>query len=307
MSLARANFGLPKPEPGSINIIAYHRVVNDIEKAERESIYGIVISADSFRRHCELLKKSFDVVSLRTATHFLESTRTVARPLTVITFDDGYLDFYEVAFPILNDLGLPATVFLPTAHIGTDKPLAHDRIYWLLKTGLAHPQTIINVLREARITKIAENEVSRQNLLGLTNELVYLPHKIRDDLISRLEKALGPDACQYPAEYRLLNWEQIREMERKGISFGSHTSNHVVLPLENKETIQDELASSKAVMEAELGKRINTFAYPNGEFSDEIRLAALAAGYDSAVTTENRLNLPGSDRLKLGRTSLCES
>ncbi len=305
-SVARARIGLPNPAPGSVNIMAYHRVVNDISKAEREAIYGIVISADTFRHHCELLKRSFDVVSLGTAMHFLESKRRVARPLAVITFDDGYLDFYEVAFPILNELGLPATVFLPTAQIGQDKPLAHDRIYWLLDQSLDRPQTIIDVLRQSGISKVADREVNRGNLLGLTNALVYLPHAIREDIIIRLENEIGPRFREYPIEYRLLDWDMVREMDRKGITFGSHTANHVVLPLETGDVISHEINSSKKLLEQQLGNKVYSFAYPNGEYTDEIRRVTEAAGFTVAVTTENRVNLSGSDRFALGRTSLCE-
>ena len=69
-SLTNVRGGFPSVTPGSVNIIAYHRVVADIAKAEREAIYGLVVSAATFRRHCELLHRTYDVVSLETALHF---------------------------------------------------------------------------------------------------------------------------------------------------------------------------------------------------------------------------------------------
>jgi peptidoglycan/xylan/chitin deacetylase (PgdA/CDA1 family) len=305
-SIAKAKLGLPRSIPGSVNIIAYHRVVRDIEKAERDAIYGIVISSDTFRHHCEMLKRSFDVVSLGTAMHFLEPGVSPARPLAVITFDDGYLDFHDEAFPILNELGLPATVFLPTNLIGKDSPLAHDRIYWLLRWGLSEPEKVFTALCNAGISTISRYEVSRSNLLALTNTLVYLPHSTRETVIDHLEDALGSKARKYPSEYRLLDWERVREMDRKGITFGAHTANHVVLPLENKKVAEDEITSSKAVLEQQLGKRVISFAYPNGEFTPSLLQTTGEAGFKVAVTTENRTNLPGGDLLRLGRTSLCE-
>ncbi|MEO7658758.1 MAG: polysaccharide deacetylase family protein, partial [Pyrinomonadaceae bacterium] len=145
-SIAKTGIGYPRTAPGTVNIIAYHRVVADIAKAERDAIYGIVVSTDTFRHHCEMLRDAFDVVSLETAMHFMDDRRTVARPMAVLTFDDGYLDFYEQAFPVLNELGLPATVFLPTDYIGGDKPLAHDRIYWLLKIALENSIDLTDAL-----------------------------------------------------------------------------------------------------------------------------------------------------------------
>ena len=295
----------PRAARGSVNIFAYHRVVKDIQKAEKEAIYGIVISASTFRRHCEALKQKYDVVSLDTATHFLVAKRQVARPLAVITFDDGYLDFHDVAFPILNEFALPATVFLPTAHIGEDKPLAHDRIFWLLRQALKQPKILKECLQNEPIN-FADKNINIRNLLKLTDSLVYLPHSRREAVIARLEDALMPQNVNYPAEYKLLDWDMVRFMERKGISFGSHTRNHVVLPLETDEIIHDEISSSRLEIEQQLGKRVWSFAYPNGEYNESIRQATAKAGFKTAVTTENRINAVGADTLTLGRTSLCE-
>jgi glycosyltransferase involved in cell wall biosynthesis/peptidoglycan/xylan/chitin deacetylase (PgdA/CDA1 family) len=306
-SIVPARIGSLRVGPGAINIIAYHRVVADITKAERESIYGTVISAATFRRHCEALKRAFDVVSLETAMHFLDERRKVARPLAVLTFDDGYLDFYEQAFPILNELGLPATVFLPTACIGESKPLAHDRIFWLLKQAGEKSVSVTDALRSAGVsTDTIDLSDCRGNLLKQTDKLVYLPHEIREKAITALEAALGDDRKDYPAEYRLLDWDMVREMSKKGINFGGHTSNHVVLPLESSDVIKNELETSKAVLEAQLGKKAASFAYPNGEYSPAIRQMTADAGYTVAVTTKKRVNRPGADLLALGRTSLCE-
>jgi peptidoglycan/xylan/chitin deacetylase (PgdA/CDA1 family) len=301
-----ARIGVSRAGAGSVNIIAYHRVVADIERAEREAIYGIVISAATFRRQCEMLRKAFDVVSLETAMHFLDDKRRVARPMAVITFDDGYADFYDEAFPVLNDLGLPATVFLPTGCIGREIPLAHDRIFWLVKQTLERSVPLAPALARAEAPKIVAKAINSLDLLKITDALVYLPAILREKLIGELEKELGSDSSEYPGEYGLLDWERVREMSRKGINFGSHTANHVVLPLEDVQTIRTEIFSSKAELEHQLGKKATTFAYPNGEYTPLIRDLTAEAGYRVAVTTENKINRAGADLLRLGRTSLCE-
>ncbi|MEQ1921585.1 MAG: glycosyltransferase [Pyrinomonadaceae bacterium] len=306
VSLAPARVRPLRAGSGAINIIAYHRVVADIAKAERESIYGTVISAETFRRHCVELKRAYDVVSLETAMHFLDERRRVARPLAVLTFDDGYLDFYEQAFPILSELNLPATVFLPTACIGETKPLAHDRIFWLLKHAAERSISVADALHGVGVDNVATPTNKRGDLLKQTDKLVYLPYETREKAIKVLEDALGDCREDYPAEYRLLDWEMVREMSNKGISFGAHTSNHVVLPLESQDVIKSEIESSKALLEAQLGKKAVSFAYPNGEYDAAIKQITANAGYTVAVTTETRVNHPGADPLALGRTSLCE-
>ncbi|HEX8397292.1 MAG TPA: polysaccharide deacetylase family protein [Pyrinomonadaceae bacterium] len=307
-SVANTKAGFASSAPGSVNVIAYHRVVADIAKAEREAIYGLVVSAATFRRHCELLHQKFDVVSLETAMHFLHEERKVRRPLAVITFDDGYLDFYEQAFPILNEFGLPATVFLPTDCIGKDKPLAHDRIYWLVKQAIEKSISVTNPLMRAGVgseSPAAEFAGSR-NLLKLTDSIVYLPNNLREKVITELEKELGDKFEDYPREYQLLDWEMVREMTRKGINFGAHTANHVVLPLEDEAALENEIVGCKKELERQLGKKVVSFAYPNGEYNARIRQLIAQAGYGVAVTTEKRINQPGADLFTLGRISLCE-
>ncbi len=303
-SLARAGTGFPRSSAGSVNIFAYHRVVADVAKAERDAIYGIVISTSTFRRHCELLQRSFDVVSLETAMHFLEEKRQTPRPLAVITFDDGYLDFYQEAFPVLNDLGLPATVFVPTGYIGQSKPLAHDRIYWLLKQAQEKAVPICDALQRAGITDGFKRNTA--NLLKLTDLIVYLPNDLREKAIIELECELGDKFEDYPPEYQLLSWEMVREMAEKGIDFAAHTVNHVILPLEDDSVINNEIAASKADLETHLGKKVISFAYPNGEYNGAIRNQVALSGYKIAVTTEKKNNSAGADQLALGRVSLCE-
>ena len=305
-SIAKARVGFPPMASGSVNILAYHRVVADIAKAENESYYGLVVSSETFRKHCEMLHKAYDVVSLETAMYFLSGERKVKRPLAVITFDDGYLDFYEEAFPILNEFGLSATVFLPTNSIGQDKLLAHDRLFWLLKQIFERSIPIADALIRAGLENQTAHEfAASRNRLRLTEAMVYLPNELREKVIVELENELG-DFGDYPREYRLLDWETIREMARKGISFGGHTANHVVLPLEDESAIENEIISSKKELEEQLNREIVSFAYPNGEYNAKIRQNIANAGYKIAVTTEKRINGQGADVLALGRISLCE-
>jgi len=254
--MGKARLGFPGPIREGVNIIAYHRVVRDIAKAERDAIYGIVISTATFRRHCEMLRRAFDVVSLETSRHFMAEGRKTARPLAVITFDDGYRDFYDEAFPVLNDLGLPATVVVPTGYIGKKTPLAHDRIFWLLKTAREKSVSIKPALQRAGLTGKFRTS---GKLLKLTDSLVFLENDLRETVIDELRRELGNKFEDYPVEHQLLDWEKIREMDRKGINFGSHTVNHVVLPLENESFIKTEIKASKQELEQNNKKKIITF------------------------------------------------
>jgi peptidoglycan/xylan/chitin deacetylase (PgdA/CDA1 family) len=140
----------------------------------------------------------------------------------------------------------------------------------------------------------------------MTDEVVYLRHDLRKEIIDELERILDGEFAGYPSEYDLLTWELVQELSTKGISFGSHTSNHFVLTLEEASVVGKELAESKQELEARIGTPVVTLAYPNGRHNAAVRAAAAAAGYEIALTTENRINRNGCDLLALGRTGLCE-
>lgn len=305
-SLARAGAGLSSPSAGAVHILAYHRVVADIEAAEQNAYYGVLVSAPTFRRHCEILRETYDVVSLETAADYLAGEYKASRPLAVITFDDGYLDFYEEAFPILSKMGLPSTVFLPVDLIGQDKPLAHDRLFWLLKWAEKRSVSLSGPLLRAGIQEgLARYLINLGNRQKQVDAMIFMPDSLRERAIAEIESALG-EFDDYPSEYRLMDWEMVREMADKGVDFGGHTANHVVLTVEDESSFADEIGASKIRLETQLGREVSAFAYPNGAFDPGIREVVNRSGYRIAVTTEKNLNHPGTDLLALGRTSLCE-
>ncbi|MFN0141661.1 MAG: glycosyltransferase, partial [Pyrinomonadaceae bacterium] len=288
-----------------VNIIAYHRVVGDLARAEKDGYYGLSISTSSFRKHCEILKANYDVMSLEAAADEIVRGR-VDRPIAVITFDDGYLDFYEQAFPVLRDFSLPATMFLPTNFVSGSIPLAHDQIFWLLRIAGEHGVSLVEPLQNAGVDPRIAREFARPTAsLAHAERLVYMPFRLREDAIRSMISALDV-TDDYPVDYQLLDWRMVREMAAENITFGAHTANHVVLPLEETDTIVREVDESRSRLERELGVPIRTFAYPNGEHSDIVRSAVADAGFTVAVTTKPTVNGIHADLLALGRTSLSE-
>ena len=79
--------------------------------------------------HLDWIARRFQVVSLDDLRVRLETRSRTAPPIAAITFDDGYRDVYEHAFPLLQRKGLPATVFVATSYVGTDGVLPHDKLY----------------------------------------------------------------------------------------------------------------------------------------------------------------------------------
>src|SRR5436309_15678116 len=96
-----------------IIMVGYHRVVEDFKKSSRMAIPSLLISGKTLKRHIDLICRKFDCISLDDAVEAIAGHRKLRRDSVVLTFDDGYRDFYDVALPILQTCNVPAAIFVP--------------------------------------------------------------------------------------------------------------------------------------------------------------------------------------------------
>lgn len=290
-----------------VMILGYHQIAADIAQAEREAIPGMAISTHTFRRQMEFVRERYEVLSLAEAGAVLRGEANTERPAVVITFDDGYRCLYDQAWPVLRELGIPATIFLNTGYIGVNRPLDHDLCYWFARRakllGLSLRVPLVKAGFNLREVVEITSEVDTQQLC---ERLIYQPLARRQTILQQLREFLGEPEPAEISDFTLLDWAQIRELAANGMSFGAHTVNHPVLTLETPETIDYEIAEARHSLETHLGMPIKHFAYPNGSYSPAVKAAVERLGFELAVTTEKRINRRGSDLLTLGRTCLCE-
>ena len=292
-------------DEGKVIILAYHRVVADIAEAERNAIPGLSTSVDSFRRHLEIIREQYEVLSLDAAVEVIRGQRRVGRTAAAITFDDGYRDVYEQAFPVLKRFGLPATVFIPTANIGQPQLLDHDRIYCLLLDAHGLGFDLREPLLKAGLeAPLVDSLSAERDLPNLASRLVHLPFATRSRFLAEMEAIFG--TASYPKGLEVMNWEMVEEMVDAGITMGSHSDRHLVLTYEDEPTVEREILRSKQVLEDRLGTRVRHFAYPNGKHNAVIKATLGRLGLDVAVTTERRIARRGDDPLALGRVFFSE-
>lgn len=203
--------------PGRIPILMYHSV-SDGRKEKRHPYYQTVTTPAAFASQMKFLHDSgHSVVNLDHAvTRLTKSDSSTKRPV-VITFDDGYRDFYVHAAPVLAQYGFSATMFLPTAHVG---------------------------------------DTSRS--------------------------FNGADC---------MTWSEVRELNKIGIQFGSHTVTHPHLSEMGVADVEYEVRQSKAAIEERLGCAVTSFAYPyafpeaNRPFQQVLRSLLDESGYHCGVST----------------------
>jgi len=269
-------------------ILGYHRVVEDFATAARTEMPSMLISRAMFERHIEWLGRSFQFVSLDEIGEHISAGRPFARPVAAITFDDGYQDVYENAFPALKSKGIPAAVFVVTDLIGRPAWQTHDKLYHLVDHAFAmwsDPQRrlydLMNDLRLSPGHVFRTRGSSATPMMAVSSLLPSLPQADVYRLMAVLEACVGNGTTDIPLS---LTWPMIHEMRRAGITIGSHTKSHVSLPMETADNAREELEGSKQVLERELGETVRHFAYPGGQFTPSVVDWLHAAGYPFAYT-----------------------
>ena len=290
-------------------ILMYHRVVDGVVACGLGQ-EGMYVDVETFEDHLRFVKRHFLVVSLAEGLDILgqESGATArgGRPLCAITFDDGWRDVYENAYPLLRSNGMAATVFLPTGFIGTRNWFWTDRLARLLNSGSPGKggRTVRTLSGFSLPTSGLPGDTGGRGLHGIIEAMKRLPQEEIERILGALSEERGVAAG--PEQRAFLTWEEVGEMFRSGlVRFGSHTESHRILTTLSDDEVAVELRRSKERLEDEgvVDPGFVPFAYPNGNHTGRIAAMVSAAGYRLAVTTEkgwNRLK-PAFDAYRLKR------
>lgn len=284
------------PPSDGLLVLSYHRIGSpDQDKFDPGLFSATSAELDDQIYH---LKRIGEIVTLQEAGAFLQgredSSRSRCRIL--LTFDDGYRDSYDVAFPIVQSHGVQAVFFLATSLIGSDTVPWWDRIAFMVKNsrtrrfGIDYPTVLdIDIDRDGL-------EASLRAVLRSWKQETNLD---RDRFLKELASATG--VLELPrSERRFLNWAEAKEMIDGGMAIGSHTCSHTVLSQLTPDQQKDELFHSRMLLQQHLGVEVEALAYPVGRatsFSASTIQYAREAGYKMAFSKNGGSNI-------IGKTSL---
>jgi peptidoglycan/xylan/chitin deacetylase (PgdA/CDA1 family) len=283
----------------SVAILMYHSVMPDPDQ-HVDSLNGIIHSQSSFRQQMELLAREYHPISLDELTTQLRTGGSLHRRSVVITFDDGYSDNYEVAMPILNELGVPATFYVTVDCVENRKLPWPSRLRWTLhKTSLAQWTD-----SRGKAWNLTDSAIREQAYSAACGECCRLSGKIQDEYVDRFERDLDAAA---PSSLRslMMTFDQVKGLLRHGHVVGSHTMSHPNIVHVTEQEAHRELGESKQRLESRLGSPIKHFSYPcpalfppwNEKTVEQCR----ASGYESAVTTHSGVIRLGDNPLRLKR------
>lgn len=280
-------------------VLTLHRVLDDSEFFQSSSLPGILVRESTFQQFVLWAGKQLEILDLAKGSPAWDIQ--CARPRAALTFDDGWVDNYEFAAPILVRNHAPATIFICPDLMGKPFPFWPERVSRLI-TGIPHPSLIREVFPELPPCSSAE-------LAGrLIESLKQMEPKFREERISCLEKISSGNSARFSREpfNRTMSWEQIQELHSRGIQIGSHTSTHPILTSIPEDQVRVELACSRRKIESRLRLPCRTLAYPNGDHDETAVQAARDAGYTRAFTTKRGLWTKHSSSLRIPRINISE-
>ncbi len=287
-----------------VRILNYHRI-NYPEVIAQLDDEVLSATPELFDQEVRFCARHFDVVSFADLRSSLDgSTRLPRRPL-IITFDDGYRDNYQHAFPILKSHKVPAMFFLAVGFIGRTELFWWDAVARAIKNHKG-PQLRCDVGGEALELDTQSREARLESIKQVLRRLKAVPNQVRVDAVQKLSHP-GSFAEPSNAGGEIMTWSEVREMYAAGMEIGSHTMTHPILTrVETPDRLRHEVAGSKAALEASLGAEVNVFSYPVGgpsAIGESVVREVQKAGYLFAVSYVPGVNPPSAqmDRYCLRR------
>ena len=285
-------------------ILMYHRIIDKGSQSSFPVQPGMYVTQASFRRQIKLLKDKFKIVSLSALIDLLKKGDDISG-CCVLTFDDGWLDNYTNAFSILKDHQVPATIFLATGFVGT------QRWFWPEEVSFYLAWLYQNKVDSRKLPGILQNLFDKSQFYfnGLScdtidrfiDELKQYEPRQREQVVSALK-----EVCPAKKHERLLmNWDEVQEMTDSGlISFGAHTVSHALLDQLSVEKARAEIEKSKEQIEKRIKKQVDLFAFPNGNYNKKVLAILRDMQFTAAVTIRRGYIDNSSHLLELPRIGI---
>ena len=271
------------PLSDSLLVLAYHRIGNPEEDNFDPGVFSA--TAEQLADQVRFLKRHLEVVTLEEALAVIDcSTRRSGTHCRVlITFDDGYLDNFEFAYPVLRSLDVQGVFFLTSNMVGSSHISWWDRIAYLLRKAqrrrfsLSYPSPLHVDLDREGLT------VSLRAVLKLYKQPSNRdPDRFLGELCAATQSGEVPVGPR-----RFLNWDEAKMMIAGGMAIGSHTVSHNVLSQISADRQRQELVESRRILQEKLNTPVKALAYPVGartSFTAQTRQLAREAGYCAAFS-----------------------
>ncbi len=268
--------------PPGVIVLMYHRILDG-----DRTLPGL--SVDAFAAQMGWIRTNCDPIAIDDLTTRVGDRRQ-GRPAVLVTFDDGYRDYHDLAYPVLKRLGIPAVVFLATSFMDEGGMLWTDEVQWAAVTT---PRDSVRLPWEDGPERPLPDRRAREALGERARaHLKKLPDAERRAAMQELVAALGTPA-ERPRQ--MLTWDEARRTMDL-TTFGGHSHTHPILSRLDRSVAEREIRTCRDRIAAETGRVPVSFAYPNGrpeDYTPETQELLRGLGFTTVFSTSE--GIAGSD------------
>lgn len=238
-------------------VLNYHRIGNPAGTPWDHDLWSA--ATEEFDWQIGYLKQNFELITPAD----LERVRSRPRSQYVmVTFDDGYRDNYEAAYPVLKSHGVPATFFLATGFLDRPHISWWDEVAWMIRTTtrdfLDGPEWLSDPL-------LVDHLNPQRTIRCLLKIYKTLSNERTPEFLEWLGEETGCGRCPTRLAYnQWMTWDMVRQMRSDGMHFGAHTVNHPILARLPADAQLHEIRESRRRIEEELSEPVLAFSYPVG-------------------------------------------
>jgi peptidoglycan/xylan/chitin deacetylase (PgdA/CDA1 family) len=289
-------------DDGSLTLFLFHGVIEEDRHRVRNYTRKHLLAAD-FRAIVEALGRSGQALSMDQVLEYCLAGRAFPPRAFAVTFDDGFENNLSVARPVLDHLGIPATVYVTTRFIDENGMSWIDRIEWALERTpggtLRFPWLPMPVAFDGAESKIAV-------LTNIRQAVKHDPFVNVDALVADIFSQLELDEVTRSDDPldRKMDWRQVRAWSAPGFIVGGHSHTHPILSFLTPSQLDGELDTSLTLLKQMAGLAVTHYSYPEGLahcFSPQVIAALKARGIACCPTAIDGVNPPGTDPFRLKR------
>ncbi|WP_026497334.1 polysaccharide deacetylase family protein [Butyrivibrio sp. WCD3002] len=297
-------------------LISMYHYTRDLKHSRYPQIRGLDINL--FRKQMEFFSENFNVVTMEQVIAAVKGKKSLPEKALLLTFDDGYVDNYTVAFPILEEFGFQGSFFIPGKTFATHQLLDVNKIHYILAS--AQIESLVQDVKE-RIDYYRGKEFDYPTTEELWNQYAVanrydgkdiifvkrilqtiLPEKLRNQISSELfEKYVGITEEQLAYELYMTR-EQIRTMKKHGMFIGLHGYDHYWLGNLSSNQMRKDITRALEILDEFIDREEWVMNYPYGSYNDDVLSFIKEQGACMGLTTRVKAAEIGlDDALQLPR------
>jgi len=295
-SMMAGGAGWPLSAPlrrSAVVVLMYHRITRSDDAFGGSDV-------DQFREQMRWLKQRCRLIA---PEEYLDAVKRPSRlrPAVLVTFDDGYRDYHDNAYPVLHDLKIPAVVFVATSFLGSNRLIWTDAVSWAF---FRSPRKVLRLPWATGVSLELGDGQERERAARMVKDFLKdRPDAERLRLQESLFEDLGVDPEDGSAGRQMLTWEEARAT-LEYTRYGGHTHTHPILSQITPEEADKEIRLCRERVQSEIGIAPRFFAYPNGraqDFTEQTKASLVRHGFELGFATIEGVNDAQSDRYAIRR------